>query len=347
MNLYDFDFHLPEDRIALRPVSPRRAARMLVWDGAIHDSQAAALPDWLTPRDLLVFNTTKVIPARLNGTRKRATADGSGVARVEVTLLKDLGNTTRQAFAKPAKKLKPGDQITFTAELRADVIDKGAAGEVTLAFGTPEAEFRTALETAGDMPLPPYIAAKRAVDERDRSDYQTVFAEEEGSVAAPTASLHFDEVLLAALAAKGVQHTTLTLHVGAGTFLPVKTENLDEHRMHSERGSLSQDAGAASQRTKSDGGRVIAVGTTALRLLETAGAQEGPLAPWVGDTDIFIRPGHRFQVADGLMTNFHLPKSTLIMLVAALVGLPKTQAIYAHAVAENYRFFSYGDASLL
>jgi S-adenosylmethionine:tRNA ribosyltransferase-isomerase len=343
MRLADFDFELPEELIALRPARPRPAARLLVAAGdAIEDSTVARLGDWLRPGDLLVFNDTAVIPARLAG--RRARAGGAG-ARVEVTLIAGDGGPEWRALARPGKRLAPGDRVEFGGGLTAEVLERDGA-EVRLRFDRAGPAFAAALETAGETPLPPYIAARRAADAADRADYQTVFASRPGAVAAPTAALHFDEALLADLAAAGVGAARVTLHVSAGTFLPVKVDDVAHHRMHAEWGAIDAAAVAQVAAARAAGGRVIPVGTTALRVLETAAAS-GALAPWRGATDIFIRPGHAFRAADGLMTNFHLPRSTLIMLVAALIGLERTRAVYAHAIAERYRFFSYGDSSLL
>lgn len=342
--LAEFDYDLPEALIALRPVRPRPAARMLVVrPDRLVDSTAAALPDWLEPGDLLVLNDTRVIPARLRGRRTRR--GGSG-AEVEVTLIAAAGAGRWQALARPAKRLAPGDRIDFGPALSAEVLARDG-GEVALAFCVSGGALDAALEAAGEMPLPPYIAARRPADGADREDYQTVFAERPGAVAAPTASLHFDAGLLAAVAARGIATTRVTLHVGAGTFLPVKADDLDAHRMHAEWGEIGAGAAEAVRATLAAGGRVVPVGTTALRVLETAATAPGRIAPWRGKTDIFIRPGHRFRVTGGLMTNFHLPRSTLLMLVSALMGLGRMRSAYAHAIAGGYRFFSYGDASLL
>jgi S-adenosylmethionine:tRNA ribosyltransferase-isomerase len=341
MRLDEFDFALPEELIALRPARPRPASRLLVARGdAIDDSTVARLGDWLEPGDLLVFNDTKVIPARLTGHRRR----DAGEARIEVTLIAPEGELWR-ALARPGKRLAVGDNIGF-GPLTAQVRGKEGA-EILLAFDRAGTAFEQALEVAGEMPLPPYIAARRPPDARDREDYQTVFATRRGAVAAPTAALHFDAGLLAELGARGVRSTRLTLHVGAGTFLPVTAERIEDHRMHAERGEIGPEAANAVAATIAAGRRVIPVGTTALRLLETAATGPRAIAPWRGSTDIFIRPGHEFRVADGLMTNFHLPRSTLLMLVAALMGIERIRTIYAHAIAARYRFFSYGDSSLL
>ena len=347
LRLSDFDFDLPEGLIATRPARPRSAARLLVAQGdRITDATVADLPGFLRPGDLLVLNDTKVIPARLTGTRTRPTPQGDAVARIEVTLTEPTYEGGWKALVKPLRKLKPGEVIRFGDHLSARVAAI-AEGEATLAFDATGAAFDAALAEVGAMPLPPYIAALRAPDAQDRTDYQTVWARAAGAVAAPTASLHFDAPLLAQLAQDGVEFVHVTLHVGAGTFLPVKTDDVSQHRMHAERGLVTPEAAAAIARARTEGRRVIAVGTTALRLIESAADADGTIRPFDGATDIFIRPGYRFRVTDGLMTNFHLPKSTLLMLVSALMGQDRIRAIYAHAIAARYRFFSYGDASLL
>lgn len=346
MKLTDFDFDLPERLIATRPARPRSAARLLLAEGGgITDRVVADLPAILRPGDRLVLNNTKVIPARLSGTRSRLSAQGEVSARIEVTLLEPAPGGEWLALAKPLRKLRRGETIRFSPALAAEVrgIDEG---QLRLAFSVSGADFDAALAEAGAMPLPPYIAALRAPDEADKTDYQTVFARRLGAVAAPTASLHFDAPLLAALAARGVQFSEVTLHVGAGTFLPVKVEDVTTHRMHAEWGEVSAAAATEINATRAMGGRVIPVGTTALRLIESAAAS-GRVEPFSGTTDIFIYPGYRFRVTDALMTNFHLPRSTLLMLVSALMGPAHIREIYAHAVAQGYRFFSYGDASLL
>jgi len=337
--LADYDYHLPEDRIALRPVEPRDAARLLVSrPGApLADRHVRDLPDLLTPGDRLVVNDSRVIPARLVGTRVRP----EGSANIEVTLLARDGSDAWHTFAKPAKRLRAGDRLVFTgsdASVEAEVISREGPNAVLRFASDPLA--------AGVMPLPPYIAARRAPDARDADDYQTVYAEPPGSVAAPTAGLHFTAPLLAALAERGVTMTRLTLHVGPGTFLPVTADDVTHHEMHAEEGIVAEEAVAEIAATQAAGGRIVAVGTTALRLLESAAAG-GTLAPFRGETRLFIRPGFPFRVADGLMTNFHLPRSTLLMLVAAFVGLDEMRTIYRHAVETGYRFYSYGDASLL
>jgi S-adenosylmethionine:tRNA ribosyltransferase-isomerase len=342
MKLSDFDFDLPEGLIATRPAKPRTSARLLLAEGdRISDGHVSDLLDILRPGDRLVLNNTKVLPARLFGSRQR----GEAVAKVEITLLEPKAKGWR-ALAKPLRKVLPGEVIRFSDHLSATVAEKSET-DLTLTFDLTGDDFDAALAGAGVMPLPPYIAAKRAADDQDRTDYQTVFARHSGAVAAPTASLHFDEDLLRALAAKGVEFTEVTLHVGAGTFLPVKVEDVTTHKMHAEWGRVSAAAADEINATKRAGGRVIPVGTTALRLIESAADADGVLHPWEGETDIFIYPGYRFRVADALMTNFHLPKSTLVMLVSALMGADRIRHIYAHAIREGYRFFSYGDSSLL
>ena len=347
MNLSDFDFELPEGLIATRPARPRTAAKLLVaTPDTIRDLTVADLPDLLGPGDRLVLNTTKVIPARLSGTRSRQSAQGAVVARVEVTLLEPAPGGDWMALAKPLRKLKEGEEIVFSDALSARV-EAIAEGQMRIRFNLTGPDFDAALASAGAMPLPPYIAALRAPDEQDKTDYQTVFAQKPGAVAAPTASLHFTPELLENLREKGVLFTEVTLHVGAGTFLPVKVEDVTTHRMHAEWGEVTPQAAAEINATKAAGGRVIPVGTTALRLIESAATGPGVIAPFAATTDIFIYPGYRFRIADALMTNFHLPKSTLLMLVSALMGTDRMREIYAHALHEGYRFFSYGDASLL
>jgi S-adenosylmethionine:tRNA ribosyltransferase-isomerase len=342
MRLSDFDFDLPPDRIALHPVEPRDAARLLhVRADGLDDRIVRDLPDLLREGDVLVSNDTKVIPAQLEGRR--------GAARIEVTLL------TREAaapgvqwwaFARPGKKLRLGERIEFAPGFAAAVMEKAEDGQIRLGFGDDEAGFQAALAEHGWMPLPPYIRKARAVERRDDADYQTVFAAREGAVAAPTAGLHFTPELLAALKAKGIEQQRVTLHVGAGTFLPVKVDDISQHRMHAEYGEIGAATAEAINRAKTQGRRIVAVGTTSLRLLESA-ARDGRLLPFAASTDIFITPGFKFQIVDVLMTNFHLPKSTLFMLVSAFAGTARMKAAYAHAIAKGYRFFSYGDASLL
>ncbi|MFU8822832.1 tRNA preQ1(34) S-adenosylmethionine ribosyltransferase-isomerase QueA [Yoonia sp.] len=346
MKLSDFDFDLPEDLIAVRPAKPRSSARLLLAQGGtIADRIVTDLVDILQPGDRLVLNDTKVIPARLSGTRARSGDAGNTVARIEVTLLEPQANGTWSALVKPLKKLRDGEMIVFSDALSATMVSR-ADGQALLAFNLTGDDFDAALNAVGAMPLPPYIAAKRPADAADMDDYQTYWARHAGAVAAPTASLHFDGPLLQALADRGVTMSYVTLHVGAGTFLPVKVDDVRDHKMHAEWGEVTAHAAAEINATRAEGGRVIPVGTTALRLIESA-ARDGELHPWTGPTDIFITPGFQFQIADGLMTNFHLPKSTLMMLVSAMMGVDRIKSVYAHAIANRYRFFSYGDASLL
>ena len=349
-----FDFELPEERIALEPVRPRDAARLLVVrpgqpfaDKAVRD-----LPEYFQAGDALVVNDTRVIPAALEGVRRRE--DGPP-ARIAVTLIKRLDDSRWRAFARPAKRLAAGDRIQFGAgeqvclasALNATVSAKGEAGEVELAFDFSGAVLDEAIVTVGTMPLPPYIALKRAANVSDNADYQTLFAARDGAVAAPTASLHFTPELVAAIEARGVSRHTLTLHVGAGTFLPVKADDTGDHKMHSEWVDVSAETAASLNAVRARGGRIFAAGTTALRSLETATTEHGIVQAFRGETSIFITPGYQFRCADALLTNFHLPRSTLFMLVSAFAGLETMQAAYAHAIAERYRFYSYGDASLL
>jgi S-adenosylmethionine:tRNA ribosyltransferase-isomerase len=354
MKLSDFDFDLPEDRIALRPADPRDSARLLVLppEGGMLDRQVVELPSFLKSGDLLVFNDTRVIPARLNGVRVRE----ESVVAVEATLHRRLSPSRWTAFMKPGKRLKPGDRIRFgetndraclLGSLDATVTDKGEDGEVTLSFDLMGPDLDLAIAERGMMPLPPYIAAKRPEDERDRADYQTVYAREDGSVAAPTAGLHFTPELLGALDAAGIGRTFVTLHVGAGTFLPVKTEEVADHRMHPEYGEVSAATAEAINTTRAAGGRIVCIGTTSLRLVESAAREDGQVRPFAAETSIFITPGYRFRAVDRLMTNFHLPKSTLFMLVCAFAGTGRMKAAYAHAIQSGYRFYSYGDSSLL
>lgn len=346
MKLSDFDFDLPEALIATRPARPRTSARLLVADrDRLQDLHVGDLVDQLGPGDRLVLNDTRVIPARLLGNRTRVTGQGDVVAKIEVTLLEPQPNGDWAALAKPLRKVKVGEDIVFSPSLSARV-ERIADGQMQIRFNLNGPEFDAALAEAGEMPLPPYIAALRAPDVQDRDDYQTVWARHSGAVAAPTASLHFDNTLLAALKAKGITFTHVTLHVGAGTFLPVKVEDVTTHKMHAEWGEVTSMAAAEINATKAAGGRVIPVGTTALRLIESA-ARSGRVEAWRGPTDIFIYPGFRFQVTDALMTNFHLPRSTLLMLVSALMGPARMRKVYDHAISHGYRFFSYGDASLL
>ena len=344
VKLSDFDFDLPEALIALHPAAQRRAARLLVRDGAKTTlSEFSRIGEFLRPGDLLIFNDTKVIPARLSGRRVRADAD----AAVEITLIAPETPDKWSALARPAKKCRIGDQIHFDGSLVGTVTEKGADGALTLEFAYDAPDFMTALDRAGTMPLPPYIASKRGAEDSDKDRYQTVFARHDGAIAAPTASLHFDTALIDELAGHGIGHAFVTLHVGIGTFMPVKTDDIADHKMHSEWGHVSAEAAAAINRAKAAGGRIIPVGTTALRLIETVAENTGHMRAWQGDTDIFITPGYDFKITDGLITNFHLPKSTLLMLVSALIGRAEMAEVYATAIAESLRFFSYGDSSLL
>jgi S-adenosylmethionine:tRNA ribosyltransferase-isomerase len=352
-----FDFELPEERIALRPVSPRDSARLLVVrpgeEPRFEDRTVRDLPELLAPGDMLVFNDTKVIPARLFGLRVR----GDSAARIEVLLHRREGAEHWRAFARPAKRLAVGDRIRFgeanesaaceLVRLDAEVEERGEGGEILLRFAFAGAFLDEAVERLGEMPLPPYIAGKRAADERDRADYQTLYAREEGAVAAPTAGLHFTDELFRRLDERGIGRAFVTLHVGPGTFLPVKAEDTAAHRMHAEFGVVSPETAAPLIEVRARGGRIVAVGTTSLRLLESAAREDGTVAPFAGETDIFITPGFSFRAVDVLMTNFHLPRSTLFMLVAAFSGLETMKAAYAHAIAAGYRFYSYGDACLL
>ncbi|MNX11489.1 S-adenosylmethionine:tRNA ribosyltransferase-isomerase [compost metagenome] len=359
----DFDFDLPDDCIALRPAEPRDSARLLVVrDGALDDRIIRDLPDFLQPGDALVFNDTRVIPARLSGVRQRPNPVVGGpegetlTVEVEATLHHRDAPDVWSAFMKPGKRLKAGDRVRFGREadgacelgrLDATVEAKDEDGLITLRFDLTGPALDDAIRDVGVMPLPPYIAAKRPEDDRDRSDYQTVFATYDGSVAAPTAGLHFTPALLDAIRARGVSTHAVTLHVGAGTFLPVKADDTADHKMHSEWGEVSPETAAALNAVRAAGGRIVCVGTTSLRLLESATTEDGMVQPFHGDTAIFITPGYRFRACDVLMTNFHLPKSTLFMLVSAFAGLETMRAAYAHAIDSGYRFYSYGDGSLL
>ena len=339
MRVDDFDFELPPERIALRPARPRDSARLLLVEGdTIADRAVADLPGLLRPGDVLVFNDTKVIPAQLEGMR--------GEASVGATLHKRVGPREWQAFVRNARRLKTGDRVDFGEGVAASVVEKYADGSALLHFHGEE-PVEVLLERAGRMPLPPYIASRRPVDEDDRSDYQTMFAREEGAVAAPTAALHFTDRLIEALDARGIGRETLTLHVGAGTFLPVKSERVVDHVMHAEWGRIDAATADRLNAARAEGGRLIAVGTTSLRLIESAADEDGAIQPFEGDTAIFITPGYRFRAVDGLVTNFHLPRSTLFMLVSALMGLETMKRAYAYAIERGYRFYSYGDSSLL
>ena len=335
-----FDFELPRDRIAEHPANPRDAARMLDLSGdRTQDRIVRELPDVLRPGDLLISNDTRVIPARLFGKR--------GEAKVEVTLHKQEGLGTWVAFAKPAKKLRIGETFKVNDEFEAEVLAKKDGGEVTLRFNKSGADLIAALEEFGVMPLPPYIRRDAGGDDQDKSDYQTIFAQKDGAVAAPTAGLHFTPELLANLDARGINRRTITLHVGAGTFLPVKVDDTDDHKMHAEWGSISKEIADLINDTRANGGRVVAVGTTSLRLLESAAREDGVVEPFEAETDIFITPGYKFRAVDMLLTNFHLPRSTLFMLVSAFAGFDRMKAAYQHAIDNEYRFYSYGDCSLL
>ncbi|WP_333586404.1 tRNA preQ1(34) S-adenosylmethionine ribosyltransferase-isomerase QueA [Phenylobacterium sp.] len=356
MKTADFDFHLPDSAIALRPATPRDSARMLcVRPGeALRDLQVRDLPGELRAGDVLVLNDTRVIPARLSGVRLR----GDSAVAVEATLHQRRGPARWSAFMRPGKRLAPGDQIVFGAaggsdracgltELNAQVLEKRDGGEVILDFELSGPHLDEAIKARGAMPLPPYIAAKRPEDDQDRADYQTVYARADGSVAAPTAGLHFTPDLLDRLARAGVETCFVTLHVGAGTFLPVKVEEVAEHRMHAEFGEVSPETAQRLNAARARGGRIVCVGTTSLRLVESAARADGVIAPFADETDIFITPGYRFRAVDGLMTNFHLPRSTLFMLVSAFAGTAAMRTAYEHAIATGYRFYSYGDSSLL
>lgn len=355
MRVDEFDYHLPEELIALRPANPRDTARLLVVDpdasSPFVDTTILDLPDLLQPGDALVFNDTKVIPAELHGVRTRAGVS----AQVSVTLIERLDERRWHALARPAKRFKEGDRIVFgegsnaclLGALEAVVEARGTDGEVTLAFDLSGPALDDAIHAQGVMPLPPYIASRRAPDERDRTDYQTLFARDEGAVAAPTAGLHFTDRLMQSLEARGVSCRFVTLHVGPGTFLPVRSEDTAGHVMHPETGTISAETAEALNAVKARGRAIVAVGTTSLRLLESAVDKTGKFAPFTGATDLFITPGYRFRFVDRLLTNFHLPRSTLFMLVAAFSGLDTMKRAYAHAVAARYRFYSYGDACLL
>jgi S-adenosylmethionine:tRNA ribosyltransferase-isomerase len=350
-----FDFDLPSERIALRPVVPRDAARLLVVrpgaERELEDRGVRDLPNLLSPGDVLVVNDTKVIPARLVGRRIGRDAE----AKIEATLTERLDGSRWRAFARPGKKLAPGDvirfgdegRVCFLGQLDATVEAKGEGGEITLSFAFHGPILDQAIDERGNMPLPPYIASKRQPDEQDRADYQTLFARDEGSVAAPTAGLHFTDDLLAKLSTRGVVIQKVTLHVGPGTFLPVHAEDTEGHVMHSEHAVLSPETADVLNAARAKGGRIVAVGSTALRTIESAAAEDGTIKPFASDTSLFITPGYRFKAVDIMMTNFHLPRSTLFMLVSALCGLDVMRRAYAHAIAEGYRFYSYGDASLL
>ncbi|MBA2587877.1 MAG: tRNA preQ1(34) S-adenosylmethionine ribosyltransferase-isomerase QueA [Alphaproteobacteria bacterium] len=344
MDVSLFDFELPEAQIALRPAAPRDSARLMVaWnDGRIEHRRISDLPDYLQAGDTLLVNDTRVIPARLYGQRLRE----AGPARIEILLHRRLSEDRYAVLARPARKLAAGDALQFGA-LTAQVVSRGDSGEAEIRFALSGAALDSAIALAGEMPLPPYIAGKRKADARDASDYQTVFAREQGSVAAPTAGLHFTPELFAALEAKGVAREAVTLHVGLGTFLPVSAEDTSQHRMHAERALLQPAMAERLNARRAKGGRIAAVGTTSLRTLESAAGPDGTIGPFDGDTEIFITPGYQFRTAELLLTNFHLPRSTLFMLVSAFMGLDVMRRAYAEAVARGYRFYSYGDACLL
>lgn len=345
MRVDQFDFELPESLIALRPVVPRDVARCLVVEGGgLADRRMYDLPHLLEPGDLLVFNDTMVIPAALEGVRRRP---GGGGARIHLNLHKRLSADTWRAFARPLRRLRVNDEITIADGFCARLSEIGEGGDITLVFNHSGSTLDAAIDAHGMTPLPPYIGARREVDARDAKDYQTMFALTPGSVAAPTASLHFTSELLAALQARGIGHCFVTLHVGAGTFLPVKTEDTRDHLMHSEWGHIPDAAAQMINTARAAGKRVVAAGTTALRLIESAANADGTVSPWTGETSIFITPGYRFRAVDALITNFHLPRSSLFMLVCAFCGLETMKAAYSHAIASQYRFYSYGDGSLL
>jgi S-adenosylmethionine:tRNA ribosyltransferase-isomerase len=339
MKVSDFDFDLPQSLIADRPAVPRDSARLLQVAERLSDHIVRELPALLRVGDLLVFNDTRVIPARLYGRR--------GLAAIEVTLHKSMGIDRWRAFARPGRRLRERDLIAFDGGLSATVVEKGEGGEIELAFDRGGGALMAALAQVGHMPLPPYIKRPDGADARDAADYQTIFAAKDGAVAAPTAGLHFTPELLAALDARGISRVAVTLHVGAGTFLPVKVEDTRNHVMHAEVGVIDGAAVEAIARTRAQDGRIVAVGTTSLRLLETAADEDGGIRPFSGDTNLFITPGYRFKAVDLLLTNFHLPRSTLFMLVAAFAGLHRMKAAYEHAKAAGYRFYSYGDCCLL
>jgi S-adenosylmethionine:tRNA ribosyltransferase-isomerase len=349
MDVSLFDFELPEERIALRPAQPRDQARMLVvhQNGEVEHAHVCELPDYLRSGDVVVANDTKVIPARLHGRRlSRVGSEGEG-AKIELMLHKRLSADRFLAFARPAKKLMPGDRVQISEAFSASIVARREGGEVEVEFGCSESELDTAIARHGEIPLPPYIAGKRKPDARDAHDYQTVFAEYNGSVAAPTAGLHFTPELLARLEAQRIARANLTLHVGAGTFLPVTAQDTAEHRMHAEWATVSDSTAAHLNQARESGGRILAVGTTSLRTLETAAREDNTFAPFSGETALFITPGYRFKSAEILLTNFHLPRSTLFMLVCAFSGIETMKRAYAEAIREHYRFYSYGDACLL
>lgn len=351
MRVDEFDFELPPECIALRPANPRDSARLLVVKpgGRLIDDRVCNLASGLKSGDVLVLNDTKVIPAQLEGMRLPR-APEFPPAKVSATLHMRIGTNIWDAFVRPAKKIQVGDQLVFEKDgmfLQAKVTKKGDAGDIQLVFPLNAADLDAALFSVGHIPLPPYIASKREEDSHDKADYQTIYARQEGAVAAPTAGLHFTEDLFASLKNRGITIQFVTLHVGAGTFLPVKADDTSDHKMHFETGTVSEEVAEALNQARANGGRIVAVGTTSLRLLESAATEDGELSAFHGATDIFITPGYKFRIVDVLMTNFHLPRSTLMMLVSAFSGLETMRAAYRHAIATGYRFYSYGDASLL
>ncbi len=339
MKTDEFDFDLPQRLIAQHPVTPRDAARLLVVGEELEDRAVRDLPSLLRPGDVMVFNDTRVIPARLKGRR--------GDAKIEITLHRSLPSGTWHAFARPARRLRVGDRIVFASDFRGRVLKKHAGGEITIALETADGDVGAALRRHGAMPLPPYIRRPDGADFRDFTDYQTVYAAEDGAVAAPTAGLHFTPELMDALERRGIVRTMVTLHVGAGTFLPIRTEEIEAHRMHPETGRIDPAAAEAVNRARAKGGRIVAVGSTALRLLESAADESGRIIPFEGETELFIRPGYHFRAVDLFITNFHLPRSTLFVLVCAFAGTSRMKAAYAHAMRNGYRFYSYGDCCLL
>ena len=346
-NINNFDYELPDELIALEPKSPRSSSKLLVYsESNIVDSKFDQLAQFLRPNDRLIFNNTKVLNGKLFGTRYRETTSGSGLAKIEILLNQQVSNNQWTALCRPLKKLKAFDQVVVSESLQATVVSK-SEGQCLLSFSKSGRLLDKEILKAGQLPLPPYIIKKRSYRDSDNTDYQSIFAKEMGAIASPTASLHFDESLLKKLSELGISSSFLTLHVGIGTFLPIKTKNISEHKMHMEHGDISIDTAREINQTRESGGRVIAVGTTSLRLIESATKKNGVLEKYNGQTDIFIKPGYQFKCVDGLITNFHFPKSTLLMLISAFVGNDQRKRIYGHALAKKYRFFSYGDSSLL
>ena len=346
-NISDFEYFLPEELIALEPTSPRSASRLLVYsENSILDSKFTQITQYLRPNDRLIFNDTRVLNGKLFGVRNRLTTSGSGISKIEILLNKRISKNQWTALCRPLKRLKVLDQIIISGSLEAEVVSK-VDGQCLLNFSKSGHELDEAILKLGQLPLPPYIAKKRSYRDSDNTDYQSVFAKEIGAIASPTASLHFDKPLLKTLSQFGVSLSFITLHVGIGTFLPVKSEDISDHKMHMETGKISASTALEINRTREIGGRIIAVGTTSLRLLETAAMKNGIVNPYDGQTDIFIKPGYKFKCIDGLITNFHFPKSTLLMLISAFIGNNERKRVYTHAVANHYRFFSYGDSCLL